>query len=143
MRILPKLPFLQALVKASSIKLFCSCPTLLMDLQWILTVNIEHRRRSRRANPDDNNSSEEGQNSLVTIAINLLTKLCSADRSVSAFLRNKLRIQLTLTDLLMLTPITNHQKCGKILELLRHTTFNLKLERQESFLQDLIARLIQ
>ena len=114
-----------------------------MDLQWILTVNVENRRRTRRANAEDNNSTDEGQNSLVTTALNLLTKFCSVDRSVSVFLRDKLRIQTTLTDLLILVSLTNHQKCAKILDLLRHVTMNIKLQRQESFLQDLIARLFQ
>ena len=114
-----------------------------MDLQWILTVNVENRRRSRRANAEANNTADEGQNSLVTTALNLLAKLCSLDRSVSVFLKEKLRIQTTLTDLLILVPLTNHQKCIKILDLLSHVTNKLTLQRQESFLQDLIARLFQ
>ena len=113
-----------------------------MDIQWILTVNVENRKKSRRTTADDNNT-EEGQNSLVTVALNLLTRLCSIDRSVSIFLRDKIRIHATLTDLLILVPLTNHQKSAKILDLLRHVTFNIKLQRQESFLQDLIARLFQ
>ena len=90
-----------------------------MDLQWILTVNVSMP------------------------AVNILTKLCSIDRSVQNFLRDKIRIHTTLTDLLMKVPLTNHQKSAKILELLRHVTMNIKLQRQESFLQDLVARLFQ
>ena len=71
-------------------------------------------------------------------------RLLSADwRSVQHFLRDKIRIHTTLTDLLMKVPLTNHQKSAKILELLRHVTMNIKLQRQESFLQDLVARLFQ
>ena len=114
-----------------------------MDLQWVLTVNVENRKRSRRGNSESSSTSDEGQNSLVTTALNLLIKLCGIDHSVSGFLRSKLRIQSTLTDLLILAPKTNHQRCAKILDLLRHVTFNIKLQRQESFLQDLITRLFQ
>ena len=139
---LHKLLKFQTLSKTSNAKLICSCPTLLMDIQWILTVNVENRKKSRRTAAEANNT-EEGQNSLVTVALNLLTRLCTTDRSVSIFLRDKIRIHATLTDLLILVPLTNHQKCAKILDLLRHVTFNIKLQRQESFLQDLIARLFQ
>ena len=95
-----------------------------MDLQWILTVN------RKKEQP-------------ITVALNMLTKLSSMDTSISTFLRDKIRIHATLTNLLIQVPLTNHQKCAKILDLLRHVTINIKLQRQESFLQDLIARLFQ
>ena len=100
-----------------------------MDLHWLLTVSTDN--------------SDGGQNNLVMIAISLLTRLCSADYSVSSFLREKLRIQATLTDLLTSVPLTNHSKSAKILDLLRHVTFKIRLQRQEAFLQDLISRLFE
>ena len=114
-----------------------------MDLQYLLTISLENNHISHVTNGSSLNGGTNQNNSVQNQVVALLTKLCSSDSAVPTFLRDKLRLQSTLTSLLISVSLTNHSKCGKILDLLRYVCYNIQLNRQEAFLQDLITRLFE
>ena len=75
-------------------------------------------------------------------ALALLTKLVAAVPSVRAFLRDRLNLVSTLSQLLCGLSATNNAKASKVLELLKFVSFGIQITRQEAYLHDLIPKLL-
>ena len=62
--------------------------------------------------------------------------------AVRGFLRDRLCLVSTLTQLLSGMSATNHGKISKILDLLRYVSYGIQIVRQEAFLYDLVPKLL-
>lgn len=71
-----------------------------------------------------------------------MTKLVAAVPSVRGFLRDRLNLVSTLTQLLCGLSATNNAKTSKVLELLKFVSFGIQVTRQEAYLHDLIPKLL-
>eukprot|EP00095_Tigriopus_kingsejongensis_P012541 snap_masked-scaffold262_size232883-processed-gene-1.8 protein:Tk12541 transcript:snap_masked-scaffold262_size232883-processed-gene-1.8-mRNA-1 annotation:"protein cip2a" len=81
--------------------------------------------------------------SSIWTIIKLLTKWSSQSHPIRTYLAGSMAMAPYLTDLYLLLPATSHERGVKVLALLRHVTAHLVLRRCETFVLDLVPKLVE
>ena len=101
-------------------------PEFLLDLRWIL---LQFRGDYKA--------------SVVWSIIGLITRFCAHSAVIRAKFAVTLPLAAFLADLWLSLPATSHEREVKVLDLLRHATFGVELDRVENYVVNLLPKLLE
>lgn len=112
--------------KISDVSDLSSHPDTLVDLNWLLVT-----------------ASSEVKSPLLWSVLALILRWCRSHPWIHRMMRDRFQLCSTLTPILLSLPTTTHERCLKLLEALRWSVAGLRLPRLESFVLDLIPKLLE